>query len=83
MNSENSKKSSPRGLVLTLTEKKVIYPLYYQILAYYMWKSIKKPYKTSKLKLSRATQGEELELPDGSYSVPDIQNHFEVYHQKV
>ena len=50
--------------------------LLYQTLAY-IWKNIKKSYKNNKFKISAPTWNEEFELPDGSYSVSDIQDYFE------
>ena len=49
--------------------------LLYQTLAY-IWKNIKKSYKNNKFKISAPTWNEEFELPDGSYSVSDIQYYF-------
>ena len=43
---------------------------------YYTWKNIKKSYKNNKFKISAPTWNEEVELPDGSYSVSDIQDYF-------
>ena len=43
---------------------------------YYTWKNIKKSYKNNKFKTSDLTWNEEFELPDGSYSVSDIQDYF-------
>ena len=37
----------------------------------------KKSYKNNKFKMSSLTWNEEFELPDGSYSITDIQNYFE------
>ena len=37
----------------------------------------KKSCKNNKLKISAPIQNEELELPDGSYSILDIQDYFE------
>ena len=34
-------------------------------------------YKSSKFKISTPTWNEEFQLPDGSYSIPDIQGYFE------
>ena len=46
----------------------------YQILAsYYTWKNIKSSYNNNKCKISAPT----FELPDGSYSISDIQDYFE------
>ena len=44
---------------------------------YYTWKNIKKSYKKNKFKISAPTWNEEFELPDGLYSVSDIQDYFE------
>ena len=42
---------------------------------YYTWKNIKKSYKNNKI--SAPTWNEESELPDGSYSISDIQDYLE------
>ena len=34
-------------------------------------------YKSNKFKISTPTWNEEFQLPDGSYSIPDIQGYFE------
>ena len=39
--------------------------------------NIKRSYKNNKLKISAPTWDEEFELPDGSYSVSNIQEYFE------
>ena len=44
---------------------------------HYAWKNIKKSYKNNKFKISAPTWNEEFELPDGSYSISDIQDYFE------
>ena len=44
---------------------------------FYTWKNIKKLYKNNEFKISALTWNEVFELPDGSYSVSDIQNYFE------
>ena len=43
----------------------------------YTWKSIKFAYNNNKCKISVPTWNDELHLPDGSYSIPDIQDYFE------
>ena len=53
---------------------------------YYTWKNIEKSYKNNKFKISAQTLIEKFELPDGSYSVLDIQDYFEYIlkkHEKV
>ena len=82
LNSENSKTSEPHILKLKLTDKldlrigeKVITLSNLRI--YYTWKNIKSSYNNNKFKISAPTWNEELTLPDGSYSMSDIQDYFE------
>ena len=82
MNSENSKTSKPNVLILKLTNKldlrigkKVI--ALSNLSIYYTWKTIKSSYNNNKFKISTPTWNYEFELPDGSYSVSDIQDYFE------
>ena len=44
---------------------------------YYTWKNIKSEYKNNKFKISAPTWNETFDLPDGSYSISDIQDYFE------
>ena len=44
---------------------------------YYTWKNIKSVYNNNKFKISAPTWNDEFDLPDGSYSVSDIQDYFE------
>ena len=81
MNSENSKTPKPLVLVLKLTNKldlrigkKVI--ALSNLIIYYTWKNIKSSYN-NKFKISAPTWNYEFELPDGSYSISDIQDIFE------
>ena len=80
MNSENSKTSDPHRLLLILTDKmrrKDKYVALSNHSIYYARKNTKKSYRNNKFKISAPTWNEEFELPDGSYSAPDIQNYFE------
>ena len=43
---------------------------------YYTWKNIKSEYNNSKLKISAPTWNDTFDLPDGSYSISDIQDYF-------
>ena len=43
---------------------------------YYTWKNIISSYNNNKLKISAPTWSEEFNLPDGSYSIPNVQNYF-------
>ena len=44
---------------------------------YYTWKNIKTKYNNNKLKISAPTWNETFDLPDGSYSIADLQDYFE------
>ena len=44
---------------------------------YCTWKNIKSEYNNNKFKISAPTWNGEFNLPDGSYSVSDIQDYFE------
>ena len=82
MNSENSKTSKQHVLKLKLTSKldlrlgeKVI--ALSNLSNYYTWRNIKSSCNSNKFKTYTPTWNDEFELPDGSYSVSDIQDHFE------
>ena len=82
MNSENSKSSKPHVLILKFTNKfdlrlgkKVI--ALSNVSIYCTWKNIKSSYNNNKFKISAPTWNDKFELPDGSYSVSDIQDYFE------
>ena len=77
MNSENSKTSDPRRLLLNISDKINLkrsdkYVALSNLTIYYTCKNIKKLYKNNKFKISAPTWNEEFELPDGLYSVSDI-----------
>ena len=87
MNSDNSKTSKPHILKLKLASKldlrlgeKVI--ALSNLSIYYTWKNIKSSYNNNKFKISAPTWNEEFTLPDGSYSVSDIQDYFEYIMKK-
>ena len=44
---------------------------------YYTWNNIKPTYNKNKLKISAPTWNDTFNLPDGSYSIADIQDYFE------
>ena len=81
MNSENSKTSKPHVLISKLTNKldlvigeKII--ALSNLSIYYTWKNIKSSYNNNKFKISAPTWNDKFELPDGSYSVSDIEDYF-------
>ena len=82
MNSENSKTSDAHRLLLNLTDKIHLkrsdkYVALSNLSIYYTWKNIKNSYENNKFKISALTWNEGFELPDGSYSVSDIQDYYE------
>ena len=90
MNSKNSKTSDPHILLLNLTDKvslrrKDMYIYIYCSVKswyYYTWNNIKKSYKSNKFEISAPTCNEEFELPDGLYSISNIQDYFEYIFKK-
>ena len=79
--SKNSKTSGARWILFNLTEKIKLkridkYVGLSNLSIYYAWKNIKKSYQKNKFKISAPTWNEEFELPDGLYSVSDIQDCF-------
>ena len=44
---------------------------------YYAWRNIKSEYSDNKFKVSTPTWNDTFDLPDGSYSISDIQDYFE------
>ena len=81
MNSKNSKTSKPHILKLKLADKldlrigETVIALS-NLSIYYTWKKIKSSYNNHKFKISAPTWNGEFTLPDGSYSVLDIQGYF-------
>ena len=87
-NSENSKTSKPHVLKLKRTSKldlrlgeKVI--ALSNLSVYNTWRNIKNSYNNNKFKISAPTWNDEFELPDGSYSVSDIQDYFKYIFKKA
>ena len=81
MNSENSETSKPNVLILKLTNEldlrigeKVI--ALSNLSIYYMQKNIKSSYNNNKFKISAPRWDDRFKLPDGLYSVSDIQDYF-------
>ena len=81
MNSQNSKTSEYHVLVLKLTDKldlrrgqKTV--ALSNLSIFYTWKNIKSSYNNNKFEISAPTWNGKFELPDGSYSISDIQDYF-------
>ena len=82
MNPENGKMSVPQVLELKLTnkldlriDKKVI--ALSNLIIYYTWKNIKSSCNNNKFKISAPTRNDKFQLPNGSYSVSNIQDYFQ------
>ena len=81
MNTKNSKMSEPHRFKLDLTDKlNLKNPNKNMALAnlsiYYTWKNIKSEYNNNKFKILAPTWNDTFDLPDGSYSISDIQDYF-------
>ena len=49
---------------------------------YYTWKNINSEYNSNKFKISAPTWHDTFDLPDGSYSIANIQDYFEFITKK-
>ena len=81
-NIENSKTNEPHRFKLDLKNKlNLENPNKNMALAnlsiYYTLKNIKSEYNNNKFKISAPTWNDTFDLPDGSYSISDIQHYFE------
>ena len=82
MNTENSKANEPHRFKLDLTYKPNLKnPNKNMALAnlsfYCAQKNINSEYNNNKFKISEPTWNDTFDLPDGSYSIADIQDYFE------
>ena len=83
MNTENSKANESNKFIYQFTDKlnlknpnnKNIGLVNLSI--YYTQKNVKSLYNNNKFKISAPTWNDEFDLPDGSYSISDIQDYFE------
>ena len=78
-NSENGQTFKLHGILFSILEKiNLTNMLFYQILtSTIIEKVLKKSYKNNKFKISASTWNNKFELPDGWYSVSNIQDYFE------
>ena len=88
MNTENSKTNEPHRFRLALADKLNLKDpnkdlALGNLSIYYTWKNIKSAYNNKKFKISAPTWNDKFNLPDGSYSVSDIQDYFEFYTNKI
>ena len=80
--SENSRTSEYHVLLLKLTDKLNLRRSQKSIALsnlsiYYTWKNISSSYNNNRFKILAPTWSDEVELPDRSYLISDIQDYFE------
>ena len=81
MNTENSRRNESNKFIYRFTDKlnlknpnkNMALP---NLSIYYKWKNIESEYSNNKFKISAPTWNDEFDLPDGSYSVLDLQDFF-------
>ena len=81
MNTENSKTNEPHRFKLDLADKLKLKNRKKNIALvnlsiYYTWKNIKTEYNNNKFKISASAWSETFDLPDGLYTIDDIQDYF-------
>ena len=87
MKLENRETFKPHVLILKLPDKQELTRgekniALLNLSIYYTWENIKCSYNNNKFKISAPTWNDKLELPDGSYSISDIQDYFEYIFKK-
>ena len=88
MNTENTKTNESNKFIYQFTDKlnlktpnnKNIGLINWSI--YYTWKNIKTEYNNNKFNISAPTWNDTFDFPDGSYSISDIQDYFELIIKK-
>ena len=80
INTKNSKTSETHTFRLYFTDKLDLRKNKTVALAnlsiYYTWENIKSKYNNNKSKISAPTWNKTFDLPDGSYTIPEIQDFF-------
>ena len=88
MNTGNSKTNESDKFMYQVTEKRNLKTLnnknigLVNLSIYCTWKNIKTEYSNNKFKISAFTWNYTFDLPDGSYSIFDIQGYFEAIIKK-
>ena len=82
MDTENSKTNESNKFIYQFADKLNLKNLNKNIALinlsiYYTWRNIKSTYNNNKFKISAPTWNDTFDLPDGSYSISDIQDYFE------
>ena len=86
-NIDNGKTSEPHRFKLDLTDKLNLKNqnqnmALANLSIYYTRKNIKSAYNNNKFKISAPTWNDTFDFPDGSYSISDIQDYFELIIKK-
>ena len=88
MNTKNSKTNESNKFIYQFTDKLNLKTPdnknigFINLSIYYLWKNIKIEYNNNKFKISAPTWNDTFDLPDGSYSISDIQDYFEFIMKK-
>ena len=87
MNTKNSKTNEPHRFRLSLSDKRNLKNpskniALVNLSIYYIWENIKSGYNNNKFKISAPIWNGTFDLPDGSYSIADIQDYFEFFIKK-
>ena len=82
MDTENSKTNESNKFIYQFADKLNLKNLNKNIALinlsiYYTWRNNKSTYNNNKFKISAPTWNDTFDLPDGSYSISDIQDYFE------
>ena len=83
MNTENSKTNESNKFIYQFTDKLNLKNLnnknigLINLSIYYTWKNITSTYSSNRFRVSAPIWNDEFDLPDGSYSISDIQDYFE------
>ena len=77
---ENSKTNKQHKFILNLSQRLDLrssdkHIALQKLSIHFSWKNIKHQFKSNKLKIIAPTWNDEFQLPDGSYSMSDVQNY--------
>ena len=82
MNTGNNKTNESHKVLLSLSQRLELrssnkHVALQNLSSYYSWKSTRQQYKNNEIKIIASTSNGEFILPDGSYSLSDIQDYIE------
>ena len=88
MNTENTKTNESNKFIYQFTNKRNLKTPknknigLVNLSIYYTWENIRSEYNNNKFNISAPTWNDNFDLPDGSYSISDIQDYFEFIMRK-